>query len=249
MNQSPHFEGFTPLDASQVYLTANRALHTAGLGYLTEIWEVNTAHDAPYHNAYHSQCVVTQCAEACDYYGITAANKRAVLAAAFFHDFDHSAGCKDDDWNTQLASKRSRELLHKWFSAGLISAYKISTVERSILSTRYPFGADPRSIGARVLRDADMMQCLEFDTDRAVLQYLGLKQEIERQRHVRYSNAEWADGMSMWWKDNTRWLTQWGSERALHFDCRQRYENICNLIRDAVDAQGAVSAIHTPVSR
>lgn len=218
----PKLFRFAPLRARTTRHEADTVLFAAGLGDLRPLRQLNRAADAPYHNAYHADCLVIQADEAARFYAArgVAVEAKALLAAAFFHDFDHSAGELDDDYN--IAQACGAVARHLPAAAGASEA-EVAAVCALIRPTRYPFSpVDPEALEARILRDADLMQVFETDAEALFRQYDGLRVEVGRRQGHDISRADFAEGMLEWWAANTKWLTAWGTSRAvaLDFDAR-----------------------------
>ena len=112
----------------------------------------------PYHNFCHMFHVLWLCHEACKFYadGLTKRDKRNLLIAAVFHDFDHLGKLKSDQINIDRAI------------AGLQAHVAeedvphLATIEALIQATHYPYLVPSESLDlpARIIRDADVGQTL-----------------------------------------------------------------------------------------
>lgn len=218
----PRRHAFALLNATHVRQQADHALRIAGLAGLIPLRTLNRAACAPYHNAYHADCLVVQCAEAIRFYAAERCwlDGPALLAAAFFHDFNHTAGEFDDDVNIARACDAVQQLL----PGAVGDDVSVSVVCDLIRPTRYPFApTDPECIEARVLRDADLMQVLECVETVRLAQYDGLRVEVARREGQELTRPAFAEGMRAWWQVHTRWLSAWGVQRATAL----RFEDRC----------------------
>ena len=112
----------------------------------------------PYHNFRHMFHVLWLCHEACKFYadGLTKRDKRNLLIAAVFHDFDHLGNSSPDQINIDRAI------------AGLQAHVAeedvphLATIEALIQATHYPYLVPSESLDlpARIIRDADVGQTL-----------------------------------------------------------------------------------------
>jgi len=198
---------FARLRAQTTRHEADTVLFAAGLGNLRPLRKLNRAADAPYHNAYHADCLVIQAEEAVRFYEMrgVAVEAKALLAAAFFHDFDHSAGELDDDYN--IAQACAAVARHLPAATGASEA-EVAAVCALIRPTRYPFApVDPNALEARILRDADLMQVFETDAGALFRQHDGLRVEVARRQGHDISRADFAEGSFEWWATNTKRLS------------------------------------------
>lgn len=130
----------------------------------------NESNNLPYHNMYHSFCVVQTCHELatesmnfrqCDYVlcGIheppvilNHMNVRDLLTAALFHDFNHSGGLMDDKGNVRIAIDYAPK---RWMT---------DTVKWIIRATQYPYVIvldkldTPLKYMQAIIRDADLVR-------------------------------------------------------------------------------------------
>ena len=59
--------------------------------------ETNRAHGLPYHNSNHLNRVAMFALMGAEYYGLSNEEKKLILTAAFFHDYNHTGSGKNDD--------------------------------------------------------------------------------------------------------------------------------------------------------
>jgi hypothetical protein len=152
------------------------------LPMLKNVQAKNPSNDLPYHNWYHTNCVVVNCAKGARYHRLPFDTTRDLLIAAMWHDFGHSGG-KCDDWqNVKYAMECLRDEYY-----GLYATEKIS---KFIHCTEYPFIHEPFCIEQEILRDADMMQWIMPDAEEMILK--GLKSEVDVRRGP-ITEVEWLD--------------------------------------------------------
>lgn len=121
--------------------------------YLTHATSV----DLPYHNKYHTACMIRECERLGVQHRLSRRDVGLLLTAAAFHDFNHSGGRAEDDENIRVAV----EGFH--IHTDLPSIYR-GVVEDVIRVTQYPFVMEP--VGAdesttkmmQIIRDCDLMQ-------------------------------------------------------------------------------------------
>lgn len=112
--------------------------------------------ELPYHNFRHMSHVLFLCHEACAFYvrELTPRQRRNLLIAALFHDFDHSGAAGNDAKNIAAAiGGLEKHLLPE-------DRPEWSGITALIQATEYPHKQPPQSLdlAARILRDADLAQ-------------------------------------------------------------------------------------------
>jgi len=138
---------------------------------LLKYWKIflehNTALNAPYHNQFHTECVMKN-TYLLSVKHLTSPNDgfkekekksrqiKKLLIAALFHDFNHSAGEKSDAENVQKAIKA---FLEHSFESEEDNKEIISIIK----ATQFPYVIDEKdlSLSQQIIRDADMMQMFE----------------------------------------------------------------------------------------
>lgn len=153
-----------------------------------------------YHNFRHVFHVLWLCHAACRYYAtsLTLRQRRNLLVAALFHDFDHIGRSGDDDLNIELAIRG----LYKHILPE--DAGHVGSIVSLIQITQYPYkpgSEDELSLSAQILRDADSSQALSSAWLQQVLFGLGdemgvgpitiLGRQAQFHRDLRF-RTEWA---------------------------------------------------------
>jgi len=110
----------------------------------------------PYHNFRHMLHVTWLCHQACEFYNseLTKRQKRDLLIAALFHDFDHSGMMGEDDLNIARALRAlDRHII------GEDRLYR-SEIAAIIRATEYPYKVPSTELplSAQIIRDADLSQ-------------------------------------------------------------------------------------------
>lgn len=125
--------------------------------YFTLFMKNNSSINAPYHNLYHSLCVMYNAFEISQSYLIfTEEEKRGLLIACLFHDFGHSQGRLTDEYNIRIA-------IDYFSSISLESQETNSLIIGLIKATQHPsvFEVDDLSQLQKIISDADLMQVFE----------------------------------------------------------------------------------------
>lgn len=201
--------------------------------FLEFFMDFNPSNDAPYHNKYHTFCMVNNCYEGSYHLRLSPSEVKALVVAALFHDFDHSAGNQSDGVNITkaLAGLKVAQRFAESRGLGLNQAeYKLVT--EAIKVTQYPFTVEPTTITEKIIRDADLMQPYETDKEVLFKQYKGLKQEIELSRNMTISNAEFGI-KNKEFLDGITWYTPWAREKALKLDWEKAKATLKELFLDA----------------
>lgn len=114
--------------------------------------------NCPYHNFRHMFHVLWLCYDACLFYQeqLTPRQKRNLLVAALFHDFNHSGMAGDDDLNIERAIRA--------FERHLVTEDVEATpdIVELIKATQYPYTVPTNqlSLSGKIIRDADISQAL-----------------------------------------------------------------------------------------
>lgn len=117
----------------------------------------------PYHNFRHMSHVLWLCYQACRYYRkeLSPRQKRILLIAALFHDFDHPGhphpGEEDPDrLNIELAIAGVRRHITAE------DRPLLSEIEETIRATHFPYktSGDKLDLLGKIIRDADLAQAL-----------------------------------------------------------------------------------------
>jgi hypothetical protein len=136
----------------------------------------NKSNNAPYHHLNHMLRVMGYCEEGCKYHKIEGKPRVNLLVAALFHDFNHSQGEHDDEWNIKEAKKGVRD----WYSNNPLNQTNINLkkVLEIIDATQYPYiiESDDLTLEQSIIRDADLM--ISQDSDWMGNMIVGLSQEM-----------------------------------------------------------------------
>ena len=125
--------------------------------------EMNTSNNAPYHNLWHTLCMVKFCYEGAKSEELSEDKTTNLLIAALIHDMCHSQGEKSDKENVDRAHEEGRRLyLDTKFVKGGIFGFKAS-VGNIIRATEYPYVIPEEKLSHQqaIIRDADLFQSFE----------------------------------------------------------------------------------------
>lgn len=110
----------------------------------------------PYHNFRHTFDVFLMCYDACLFYQdkLSLEDKRNLLIAAMFHDFDHPGMAGHDDLNIERAIRGLTKYIQPEDSE------QLPYIAEIIRATQFPYTAPSGSLSlpAQIIRDADMSQ-------------------------------------------------------------------------------------------
>lgn len=199
----------------------------------------NKSATIPYHNQYHTYCMVLNVYEASLYHELNVDSRRSLLVAALFHDINHSGGTYTDDVNIKIAvdtlvsahklileTTRSNPMCGDHYVC-LTPQELVSSVE-TINSTKYPYNGPPDTLLQEIIRDADLMQVYEENPERLRKQFLGLKSEMEI-KHGPFTPEQWADGCKDF-NDKVIWHTQWAKDKSIALDHKACTDHLRNLL-------------------
>jgi hypothetical protein len=130
----------------------------------------NFSNTLPYHNWFHTCCMVCNCIEGAQYYNLDFRQCYLIGVSALFHDFNHSGGRSTDAENIEVAVKGFQD-----FGYGTVELDNLQ-IEHTIRVTQYPFIHTPKTIEQKIIRDADLMQVLEPEWFEHII--LGLQLEF-----------------------------------------------------------------------
>lgn len=146
--------------------------------------ENNTSNNLPYHNLYHSLCVMSEVGrmiDITDYFDLTSEEERDLLIAALYHDYHYTIGPIPDSLKVDMTVIKLP-----------IGTSFNDRVRRLIKYTAYPYSKDiilNENISkidymGLILREADLCQCLK---DNSIHQCIfGLKEEMDPSNKMTY---------------------------------------------------------------
>lgn len=153
---------------AHLYLAKNGLNHA-----LAYVQIENPSNTVPYHNLDHMLTVVKWCGRLGALCSITPQEEKALILAAIFHDFDHTAGKEDDDVNI----KRAIAGLERFGEIHRVDEELLAAAHDLIQVTQFPFIFTPQTITEKIIRDADLLQSLEPNREEVLVG--GLRKELE----------------------------------------------------------------------
>lgn len=133
----------------------------------------NDANLLPYHNFNHLMTIVKWCGRMSSYYPLNAVQRRGLILAAAFHDFNHSGGHSTDISNITMALIGLTDFSCKFSIPN--DVYDIAV--DCIRVTEFPFRHTPTTLAQSIIRDADLLQGIEPTVKYTMVN--GLRREIE----------------------------------------------------------------------
>lgn len=167
----------------------------------------NPSNDLPYHNLYHTNCMIINCAEGADEMQLPPEKTCVLLLAAIFHDFGHSGGKEKDDHNIRvaIAGLEAYCRIDESFAPCMAEASQI------IESTLFPPVTKPETLSQKIIRDADLMQMYMPGWEKQI--FVGLRKEIEVTVGKEVSPSEMVS-MQLKFMGAVQWYTSWAQARA-----------------------------------
>lgn len=153
---------------AHLYLAKNGLNHA-----LAYVQIENPSNKVPYHNLDHMLTVVKWCGRLAGLCSLTALEEKALILAAIFHDFDHTAGAEDDDVNIQ----RALTGLKRFGEIHRVDEELLNLAVDNIQVTQFPFIHEPKTVSQKIIRDADLLQSLEPNRQEVLID--GLRKELE----------------------------------------------------------------------
>ena len=167
----------------------------------------NPSNDLPYHNWYHALCMVEKCLEGAIYHNLPYRSMRHLTLAALFHDYDHTGGKEADSTNISRAIWGWRK--YDALSNCSLANIDAMEVEHIIKITEYPYTSDPISIEQKIIRDADLMQCLRPTWHEMIID--GLRKELSIKFGKELTEEEMCEGQIKF-LDAVKPHSEWGKD-------------------------------------
>lgn len=129
---------------------------------------------APYHNLNHNMTITHYAIYCAEHENLNEEQKKELLIAAIFHDYNHSGGEASDNINIIHAKAGVIRFLNT-YNIGDINKQNIFDI---IDATEFPYKIDESklNIQQKIIRDCDMLQLCE--PVRLQFNYLGLAKEM-----------------------------------------------------------------------
>lgn len=167
----------------------------------------NPSNNLPYHNLFHAECMVINCAKGANELRLSPDNTKALLLAAIFHDFAHSGGEQSDDDNIELAIGG----LGAYCTNSGITQDCREKAASSIRATRFPYITKAETLSQKIIRDADQMQMYMPGWKEQI--FTGLRKEIGVAAKKELSLQDMIR-LQIEFMENIRWETSWAEQRA-----------------------------------
>lgn len=174
----------------------------------------------PYHNAYHTHCMVVNAHEAVTWYNrskdpeqhiISKQQHAELLIACLYHDLGHSMGKFSDTTNVALAVTAARggneEGQLYCVSSTLGADLHIDTICNIIAVTEYPFIRTPKTLCEQIIRDCDLLQSLEPDWMEMI--FVGLFKELKNKPEFADMTIEQFGPLQIKFLENAEFFTEW----------------------------------------
>lgn len=169
--------------------------------------ENNSGNDLPYHNLYHTNCMVINCAEGAAAMLLAHEDTRTLLLSAIFHDFGHSGGKQQDDQNIRVAIAG----LMTYCASDKLLEGCVHEAAEIIKATQYPYVAEAETLSQKIMQDADMMQMYMPGWEEQI--FTGLRREIEVASGKEISRSDMIR-MQIKFMEEVEWQTSWAIKRA-----------------------------------
>lgn len=210
---------------------ADMIAHKLRLDEALELYGELDSAKLPYHNRYHTECMVANVFEGAVFTNLSPRWWRSIVAATIAHDAFHTGGHDIDHVNIMRAIEFVKAIINTFADTSKAFSDEDQKVMLDVVTvTEYPYVRQPITLPEMIIRDADLMQVYELDDDKLVNQYRGLKQEIEIQRSKIFTNAEFAEGCQKF-LDGIVWHTKWARDKAVTLDWETKKDRLITLIK------------------
>lgn len=147
--------------------------------YITNLFDKQLPVSFVYHNLQHTEDVAGTAGEIAENSGVDKFNRELLLIAAWFHDTGYIESIENhEEKSVEIAGNFLKEIHYP--------PEKISTVSRTILSTKIP--QDPGTDIEKILCDADLV----YMGSDIIIQKLGLlRKEWSQTLNKKYTDYEW----------------------------------------------------------
>lgn len=125
-------------------------------------YKSNKSNKVPYHNLWHSLCMVKYCNEGALFEGLNNSDRIDLLISALVHDMNHSGGCMSDEDNVRIA-KEAGYKLYKNTNFFKDEEEFENRIGRIVNATQYPYVIPAKDLDKQqqIIRDADLIQSME----------------------------------------------------------------------------------------
>lgn len=193
--------------------------------------QFNPSANLPYHNLYHTECLVANVFEGAVFEDIPSEYWRPLVLGGICHDAKHTGGNFDDAENVRRAKEFLAAVINMCkYTDEAISDWEYKVAERVVDVTQYPYVRGPVDHVEKIIRDADLMQAYEGSESKLIKSYLGLKTEVELQRNATYTMTEWAEGNRQF-LNGVVWHTEWAKQKAIKLDWEAHKERLVQVLK------------------
>lgn len=147
----------------------------------------NPSNKVPYHNFDHLLVVTKWCGRLANMLQLPENETRALLLAAIFHDYDHSAGKEEDYINVE----RAVTALKHFCAVHRIDQETVDFAVDCVRVTEFPFIREPQNLAQQIIRDADLLQSIEPNYEDVLVG--GLRKELEVKFKRKIPRAEFCE--------------------------------------------------------
>jgi hypothetical protein len=168
----------------------------------------------PYHNIYHTHCMVVNADEAVKWYNrkevvITPQEHAELITACLYHDISHSAGKFNDTANVALAitSVRAAGENGDLWAPNRGFDLRVQEICDIVAVTEYPFIRTPTTLCQQIIRDCDLLQSLEPDWMEMI--FVGLFAELKNKPEFSNMTVEQFIPLQIKFLEGAEFFTEW----------------------------------------
>lgn len=187
-----------------------------------------------YHGHAHSVQVALNCYEGALYNHLTTREKKMIVVAGLFHDANHTQGEQTDPSNIHFALSCFRVANDYAPEHVKFKEEEAQMIIETIRLTEFPYKVKaPKSVFAKIIRDADMMSLYTEDVDLLADLFVGLFNEANAPRRW-YGEALTLQEFCQKQVEFTSrlgWYTSWGKVKAFKRNFPHAAKRMVHVLR------------------
>lgn len=209
--------------------------HYSLQGHLRAFQSITRAADNKYyHSQRHAYVTLLNCYEGAVHDGSLEDNEiRSLLAAALFHDVNHSLGMHPDGVNIELACSTLALVNDSVTLSMRLPPNALAQALEIICATQWPITEPPETNAQRIIRDADLMMAYLPNSQRRPL-FHGLFCELNA-RNLSVSMASFR-ASQMDFAAGVTWNTVWAQKKAQALNWMQSSIDACDDLHAFLEA-------------
>lgn len=189
-----------------------------------------------YHSFAHSLQVALNCYEGALYNHLTSREKKMILVAGLYHDANHTQGEQSDASNIHFAVSCLRVANDYAPEHVKFKEDELQLIIETIRLTEYPYKVKaPKSVFAKIIRDADMMSVYTEDIDLLTDLFVGMYCEANAPRRWIGESLTLEEFCQRQVEFTSRlgWYTSWGKVKSFRRNYPEAAKRMVHVLRIA----------------